>query len=193
MLGEIMLRRFSPGFLLRSQALALCLACLFAFVCSCGPKEPPLSPAAKKFKSEILSEIQASAPFLAKLAAQRNVEAMNKALAESFSKAGKTGRPLPSTIVVLDADGTFLTRYPVEETPVKQFSDYAAVQQVIKKKEIVSKVLYLADGSRIFAILAPLVSGDKLAGMAAFALRADDVQKHWQVSEEEFRVINFNI
>ena len=192
MLDELMLQRFFPKFSLRSPALALSLACLFAFVCSCGPQEPPLSLAAQQFKREILNDLKTASPLLAQLVVQRDVEAMNRALAERFSQAEKTGKVLPETVVILDADGTLMSRYPLEETPVKQFSDYQAVQQVIKKREIVARVLYLADDSRLFVIMTPLLSGNKLAGMMAFALRAADVQKQWQVSEEEFRVINFN-
>ena len=183
---------FFPGFTWRSQALAVSLACLLALVCSCGPKEPPLSPAAQKFKSEILHELKAVSAALVQPVVERNVDAMNKALAESFSNAEKTGKPLPAAMGVIDPNGFVLARYPTASGAGEQFSDYQVFKEVMKTKRIGKQVLYRADGSRHYVILVPLLSESNLVGFFATAFRAAELQDNWQVSGQEFMVIDFN-
>ena len=172
---------------------AICLAFLFLLNSGCGGKEPPLTKAAKTFKSKIQNELQIVTQALAQPVANRDMVAINKALTESFAQAEQAGEPLPFKVVVLDPLGTILTRYPVEDLPVKRFSDYRAVKQVISKKQTVSEILYFADGSQAYVILAPLLLKGNLAGMVAFALPADEVQDKWNVSTKEFQEINFNL
>jgi C4-dicarboxylate-specific signal transduction histidine kinase len=184
--------RFFPGFFLRPQALAVSLACLLAFVCSCGPKEPRLSPAAQKFKSEILNELKAVSAALMQPVVERNVDAMNKALAEGFLKAEKAGAPLPAAMAVIDPNGFVLARYPAANGSGEQFSDYQVFKEVMKTKRIGKQVLYRADGSRNYVILAPLLSESNLVGFFAIVFRAAELQDNWQVSGQEFMVIDFN-
>ena len=184
--------RYSLKFLSPPGFWAICLAFLFLVNGGCGEKEPPLSQAAKTFKSKIQDELKIVIPALAQPVANQDMVAINKALTESFAQAEKAGDPLPFRVVVLDPYGVLLTRYPVEDLPVERFSDYRAVKQVIRKKQIVSDVLYFADGSQVYVILAPLLSKGNLAGMVAFALPADEVQGQWNVSRKEFQEINFN-
>lgn len=185
-----MTSRFFASFLL-TPSRALCLAFLVLLNCGCGAKEPPLSQAVQTFKSKILKELKILTPALVPPAAKQNVEAMDKALADGFAQAEKAGEPLPFMVVVLDPHGFVLTRYPPNDVPIKQFSDYKGVKEVVKTRQIGSEVLYLADGSRIYVILAPLLADGTLVGMAGFALKADEVQEKWSVSEKEFRDINF--
>lgn len=187
----------TPRYLFKFLSLAgfgaICLASLFLLNSGCGKKEPPLTKAAKIFKSKIQDELKIVTPALAQPVANQDMVAINKALTESFAKADQAGEPLPFKVVVLDSLGVLLARYPVEDLPVKRFSDYRAVKQVIKKKQIVSEVLYFADGSQAYVILAPLLFKGNLAGMVGFALKGDEVQDQWNVSSKEFQDINFNL
>jgi hypothetical protein len=163
-----------------------------ALACGCGPKEPRLSPAAQKFKSEILPELKAVSAALMQPVGQRDVDAMNKALREGFLKAEKAGKPLPAGMGVLDPNGFILARYPAASGAGEQFSDYQVFKEVMKTKRIGKQVLYRADGSQHYVILAPLLSESNLVGFFAIVFRAAELQDKWQVSGQEFMVIDFN-
>lgn len=187
-----MLTRFFPGILRHHEVPAVCLALLFALQCGCGVKEPPLSPAAKTFKSKIQAELQMLTSALVQPVVKGDREAMHQALVAGLLKAEQAGGPVPSVAAILDPNGFVLLRYPPDDGPVKQFSDYRSVKEVAKTRQIAQEVLYLADGSQVFVVLAPLLSENNLVGMVALAFSAAEVQDKSQVSGEEFRAINFN-
>ncbi len=185
--------RLVPKVLFFSGLQAICLAFLILANTGCGPKEPPLSEAAQNFKSKILEELTILAPPLVQPAAKKDVKAMNKTLAAGFEKAKTSGGPLPFRVVVLDPKGFLLTYYPLEDKPASRFSDYRGVKEVIKTRRISSGVLYFADGSQAYLILAPLLSHGDLVGMMGFTLKADVVKEKWNVSGKDFQDINFNL
>lgn len=187
-----MLRRFSLRSFPHPRAWAFYLSCLLALFCSCGLKEPPLSPAAQKLKSEISKELKEASAALIQPLVGHNVEGANKVLAESFLRAEKTGAPLPAGMGVLDPAGFVLTRYPAVNGSGEQFSDYRVFKEVTQTKRIGKQVLYRADGSQDYVILAPLLSGRNLVGLFALLLRVGEVQDKWQVSSQELLVMDFN-
>lgn len=172
---------------------AACLTCLLLAGTGCGPGEPQLSEAAKNFKKEVLERFASLAPPMVQPAANRNVEAMTKVLAAGFEKAEKSGRPLPFRAVILDPQGFMLAYYPLDVRPAIRFSDYQGVKEVIKKRRISSGVLYFADGSQAYIVLAPLLLNENLVGMICLAIKADAAQEKWHLTRKDFQDINFNL
>jgi hypothetical protein len=185
--------RFFHKVLFSSGVRAVGLAFLILASMGCGPKEAPLSEAAQTFKSKILEEVNFLGPSLVQSVAKKDVKAINRALAASFERAEKSGAPLPFNVFILDVNGVILARHPLEDKPASRFSDYRGVKEVIKTKRISSGILYFADGSKAYLVLAPLLSQDKLVGMMALALKADEAEEKWNLSLEDFKDINFNL
>lgn len=189
---DLMLNHLSPGFFRHAPALGLGLACLLALFCSCGPQEPPLSPAAQKFKGAALTQLKAVSEALGQPLAEGKAEAMNRVLAASLRTAEREGAPVPATMGVLDGQGFVLARYPAADGSGEHFADYQVFKEVTRTRRIGKQTLYLADGSRQYVIAAPLLSQEKLAGLLVLVFRAGEVQDQWQVSGQEFMALDFN-
>ncbi|MBW1991301.1 MAG: hypothetical protein JRI59_04135 [Deltaproteobacteria bacterium] len=183
--------RFFTRFSLPLVLGAACLIGLALPLMGCG-KGPPHSQAVRTFRTQIQKELQRLVPALSEPVATQDKAAIDRALAQSFAQAEEAGRPPWFRVGVLDPLGTVLARYPDQELSGLRFSNYRAVKEVIRKKRVVSQVLYFADHSQAYIILAPLLSRGKLVGMVGILLNAAEVQAKWQVSPAEFRQLDFN-
>jgi hypothetical protein len=169
------------------------LAALFLFlICGCPATEPPLSPGAASFKKEVKECLtKVSAP-LVEPVARKNVAAINKILDQIEPETIKLCRMCPFTIGVLNAKGDTLTVHPQKPDAMGNFGDFEVVRQTLKTRKISTQRLFLQDGSEIYIICAPLLKEHEVVGILALALRSDEAQKRWSITEKEFLVLNFN-
>lgn len=167
------------------------LICLGVILGGCGSPEPRLSPAAQALKTEVLGEINYLTEQLVPPVANRDWEAVKPVLQASYENVTGEGKPVPWQIVVLDANGISRVRFPSELEGHFDFSNYKPAKTVFNKKKKVQAALYLK-GAKIFIVLAPLLQKDKVLGAVALAFSAGELQKTWQVSEEEFLSLDLN-
>jgi hypothetical protein len=167
----------------------LALALLFP---ACQAQEPPLSPAAASFKKEIQDCLDRLTAPLIEPVVKRDQTGMNEALKKTEPDAVKLCRMCPFRIAVLDPTGHALTVYPFKADAVADFSNYELVQKVMKTRVVCQKRFFLQDGSQIYIICSPLKRQDELVGILAVSLKADEAQKRWGLTEQEFLTIDFN-
>jgi hypothetical protein len=160
------------------QCCSVLVIVLCLFFSGCSSREPALSEAARSFKKEVLDTIKRLSPAFTDLLAQNNTGAVQAALDKI-------------EIVVLDRNGIKLAGGFRDDTEDMNFSSYDVAQEVLQQGKIASDVLY-QQGARICVIGAPLVRDGTTVGALVLAVLATDLKEQWQVTEKEFKEIDFN-
>ncbi len=158
----------------------------------CQAQEPPLSKAAANFKSEVKECIATVSGSLTGPVMKKDKPAINAALKKCEPQAVKLCRMCPFKIAVLDAHGDALAVYPPQENSAGNFSGYELVSRVMSSRKAAQKRFYLQNGSRLFIICTPLLKEEKVVGILAISLNADEAQQRWGITEPEFLSLDFN-
>ncbi len=182
---------FTREFRLKAHFWLLVIAA-FLF-CGCQAKPAPLSPAAATFKHEIQTCLANFSGALMEPVANKDMAAINAALAKVESPAVKLCSLCPFKIAVLNQSGESLAVYPPGvNNSVKNYSNYDLITKAINSKKIQQQRFFLQDGSELYIICAPLIREDKVIGLVAIAVNSEDAAKRWGLSEKEFLALNFN-
>ena len=158
----------------------------------CQAKEPTLSPAAVSFKKEIRNYLQRLSQGLTAPLAKGDLPAVNEVLDRVGPEAVKLCRMCPFHLGVLNKDGVTLTVHPYNVAALGNFSNYEVVVQTLKNQKINQQRFFLQDGSQIYIVCDPILKGDKLLGILALSLSAQEAKQRWGLTEKEFLAINFN-
>ncbi len=162
------------------------------FLLSCESKEPPLSPAAKSFKAEVGNALSMLSEALVEPVSLSDIPAINAALAKLMPESIKLCRACPFMIGILDKDGVALTIYPKSRDHPRYYSHYNIVVQALKKRDICQGRFYLQDGTKLFAICAPLVNKGQAVGILVLTTTYEEIKQRWDIPEQELFKINFN-
>jgi predicted small lipoprotein YifL len=157
----------------------------------CG-QAPPLSPQGQAFKNEVGNTIHQMQQSLANSVATGDVSAINKILQGYSASTAGLCIECPYKTAVLNREGILLTTFPDNEVVGRNFSSYRVVSVALQRERIAQSQAYLADGTKIYFISAPLIFQNKVAGVAVLALSHADLAKKWDLSEKEFLAIDFN-
>ena len=157
----------------------------------CG-QAPPLSPQGQAFKNEVGNMIHQMQQSLANPVATGDVPAINKVLQGFSASTAGLCIDCPYKTAVLNREGILLTTFPDNEVVGRNFSSYKIVSEALQKERIAQSQAYLADGTKIYFISAPLIFQNKVAGVAVLALSPADLDKKWHLTEKEFLAIDFN-
>jgi C4-dicarboxylate-specific signal transduction histidine kinase len=160
-------------------------------VTGCG-QAPPLSPQGQAFKKEVGNIIHQMQQSLADPVATGDVAAINEVLQGFSASTAGLCIDCPYKTAVLNREGILLTTFPDNEVVGRNFSSYRIVSVALQKERIAQSQAYLADGTKIYFISAPLIFQNKVAGVAVLALSPADLEKKWHLSEKEFLAIDFN-
>lgn len=156
-------------------------------------REPPLNPGIATFKQELKSCLDSLSITLIEPVASKDIAGITAALANVESPAVKLCRLCPFEIGVLNPVGEILAAYPVKGAgKAKDFSSYELVKKAISSKKIQQQGLFLADGSKLYLVCAPLIRKDVLIGLVAIAISSADAEKRWNLTEKEFLALDFN-
>ena len=159
----------------------------------CQAREAPLNPGIATFKQEIKGCIDSLAVTLMEPVARKDVAGIQAALEKVESPAVKLCRMCPFEIGVLNPSGETLASYPVKgDGKGKDFSNYELVKKAISSKKIQQQGLFLAGGSKLYLVCAPLIREDTLIGLVAIAVSSEDAAKRWDFEEKEFLAMDFN-
>ncbi len=162
-------------------------------VFGCQAQEAPLNPGIATFKQELKSCLDSLAVTLMEPVARKDVGAIKAALEKVESPAAKLCRLCPFEIGVLNPAGETLAAYPVKgEGKALNFSSYDLVKKAISSKKIQQQQLFLADGSKLYLVCAPLFRQNVLIGLVAIAVSSEEAQKRWGLKEKEFLALDFN-
>lgn len=168
------------------------LILLLGFSYGCQTKEPPLSPAAARFKQEVKECIgSVTKPLIGPLS-KRDAAGIHAALKKTEPENLKLCVRCPFRMGVMDVDGTSLALYPPRKNANLDFYKYEVVQQALKDRKIAQQRLYLQDGSSLYVICVPLLKDYQVMGILAIALSASEAKNKWGLTEEEFMAIDFN-
>ncbi|MGA9753520.1 MAG: hypothetical protein WBV23_00100 [Desulfobaccales bacterium] len=171
--------------------LWLTLVCAALLFWGCQAQEAPLSPAAATFKKEIKTCINTLAAPLLEPVANKDVAKIAGALEKVEPQTVKLCRMCPFQIGILNATGETLAVHPPTKEN-KNFSNYDLVIKAINSKKIQQQRLFLQDGAQLYLICAPLIRQDKVIGLMAIAISADEAEKRWGLTEKDFLALNFN-
>ena len=185
-------RRYLKKFPQFSRLWLVLLILLLGFSVGCQKKEPPLSPAATRFKREVKECIhKVTKPLIGPLA-KGDSPGIHAALKKSEPENLKLCISCPFRMGVMDMYGNSLALYPPRKNTTLDFYRYEVVQQALRDHKIGQQRLYLQDGSRLYVICVPILKNDKVLGLLAIALSAADAKNKWGLTEKEFMAIDFN-
>jgi C4-dicarboxylate-specific signal transduction histidine kinase len=158
----------------------------------CGVETAPPSPEARALKKDVSEIIQQMQQSLAALVVKQDIAGINAVLKNLSQKTACICINCPYKIAVLNKEGTLLTTFPKNEVVGRNFSSYKIISEPIQKQRITQAKAYLADGTKIYFISAPLLNDGKVAGVVVLALTPQDLEKKWQLTEKQFLNLNFN-
>jgi hypothetical protein len=158
---------------------------------SCG-QAPPLSPQGLAFKKEVGNMIHRMQQSLANPVATGDVPVIKKILQGFSAGTADLCIDCPYKTAVLNREGILLTTFPDNEVVGRNFSSYRIVSVALQKERIAQSQAYLADGTKIYFISAPLIFQNEVTGVAVLALSPADLEKKWHLNEKEFLAIDFN-
>ncbi|MDD2901020.1 MAG: hypothetical protein PHU44_01125 [Syntrophales bacterium] len=168
--------------------LILLLGCSYG----CQTKEPPLSPAAARFKQEVKECIDLVTKALLGPLAKGDAAGIHAALKKTEPENLKLCVRCPFRMGVMDVHGNSLAIYPPKKNTNLDFYRYEVVQQVLKDRKIAQQRLYLQDGSGLYVICVPLLKNNEVLGILAIALSASEARNKWGLTEKEFLALDFN-
>lgn len=160
-------------------------------LCGCQAKEAPRSPAAATFKKEVKSCLDSLVAPLLEPVFRKDVGEIMATLDKAEPQAVKLCRMCPFQIGVLNQYGETITVHPPTGKS-NDFSNYDMVIKVINTKKIQQQRFFLQNGSELYIIGAPLIREDKLIGLTAIAISADEAEKRWGLTAKEFLALDFN-
>lgn len=176
-----------------SRLWPVLLASTVFLLLGCQAREAPLSPGAANFKQEIKSCLVNLSGSLLEPVAKRDLPAIKAALEKIESPAVKLCRLCPFEIGVTDQSGETLMAYPPKgDGKGKNYSNYDVVIKTIRSKKIQQQRFFLADGSELYLVCAPLMREDTLIGLVAIAVSSKDAEQRWGLKEKEFLALDFN-
>jgi hypothetical protein len=158
----------------------------------CQAQEPPLSPAAALFKKEIKECLNRLATALIQPVAAGNPAAILAALDKVEPETIKLCRMCPFITAVLNQQGDILATHPPRPHTTRNFADYNLVIKTISSKQIQQQRFYLQNGQQLYISSAPLLQEDRVMGIIAIAISAQEAKNRWDVSEKEFMALDFN-
>jgi C4-dicarboxylate-specific signal transduction histidine kinase len=161
-------------------------------VIGCGVETTPPSPEAQALKKDVGGIIQQMQQALAGLVDRKDIAGIDAVLDNLSQKTTGICINCPYKIAVLNKEGTLLTTFPNNEVVGRNFSLYKIVSDPIQKRRITQAKAYLADGTKIYFISAPLLDDGKVAGVVGLALSPQDLEKKWQLTEKQFLNLDFN-
>ena len=182
-------QRKGPRF--RAGLALISLLAAVAFL-GCQSQEPPLRPGAAQFKKEVQDCIATLETALIEPLSKRDIPAINETLKKVEPEAIKLCRMCPFRIGVLNQEGYTLTVYPPKEDAIGNFSNYEVVIQALKSRRTATQRFFLQDGSQIYLICVPILQEDRVLGILALAVSAEEAKKRWDMTAQEFLVIDFN-
>jgi hypothetical protein len=180
---------------LRNAIYGLFLFVLFCW--GCTSQEPPLSQGALRLKHDFRDVVSLLIPPLVEPASRDDAYAVSTAIDRLFSDAEKRGKPIKFVVVVLDKNGVSLaTRLPEANKTVnsrrENYRNYTAVLETLKEQRASSARLYLQNGSHLFVICSPLLTGGRVVGVLVVGLTTEEISKSYGITEKEFLRIDFN-
>ena len=168
------------------------LILLLGFSYGCQTKEPPLSPAAARFKQEVKECISLVVKPLIGPLSKRDAAGIHTALKKTEPENLKLCVRCPFRMGVMDMEGNSLALYPPKKNANLDFYRYEVVQQALKTRKIAQQRLYLQDGAGLYVICVPLLKDDQVLGILAIALSASEAKNKWGLTEKEFMAMDFN-
>jgi hypothetical protein len=166
--------------------LLLVCAVLLLFAC----QSQPLSPAAS-FKKDVKSILDKLCTALTEPVSKGNVPGIETVLSEIEPHIVELCRRCPFQVGVLNQHGVILAVHP-STGKSSNFSSYDLVIKTINSKQIQQQKFFLQDGPELYLICAPILRQDKVIGLTAIAISAEEAKAKWGLTEKDFMALNFN-
>jgi hypothetical protein len=157
----------------------------------CRASHPPISPAAANFKKEVKNCLTTLSASLVEPVSKKDLNGIQAELNAVGPQAVKLCRMCPFNIGVLNRYGETLAVHPPQDHS-RNFSSYDLITKTINSKKIQQQRFFLQDGSQLYIICAPIMRNDKVIGLTAIAISAEEAKQRWGLTEKEFLSINFN-
>jgi hypothetical protein len=166
--------------------LVLVCAVLLLFAC----QSQPLSPA-DSFKKDVKSILDKLCTALVEPVFKGDVPGIETVLSKIEPHIVELCRRCPFQVGVLNQNGVILAVHP-STGKNSNFSSYDLVIKTINSKQIQQQKFFLQDSPELYIICAPILRQDKLIGLTAIAISAEEAKSKWGLSEKEFMALNFN-
>jgi hypothetical protein len=185
----VLRRRTAQGLVV----IAVAVACAALFT-GCRPEAPALSQEAREFKQSMEASLAELSELFRGPVGKGDEEAVNGIIEKIFDDAGREGRRLPfSGVVILDRQGVTLAgKYTARPFEAEDYSSFRHVIGALKRRKVETATLYFQDGTRMYALCSPLVGEREVVGVLVLGLPEAVAQGEWGLTEKEFLAIDFN-
>jgi len=164
----------------------LLLVCAVLLLFACQAKQPATS-----FKQDVKSILDKLCTALVEPVFKGNVPGIETVLSEIEPHIVELCRRCPFQVGVLNQHGEMLAVHPPAGRS-NNFSSYDLVIKTINSKQIQQQKFFLQDGLELYIICAPILRQDKVIGLTAIAISAEEAKSKWGLTEKEFMALNFN-
>jgi hypothetical protein len=174
-------------------AIAMVVVCSALFS-GCRAETPTLSEQAREFEKSMRSSLAELSELFREPVADGDEAAVTGIIEKIFANAEREGRRLPfSGIVILDRQGvTVAGKYTKRPFTADDYSNFSHVIAALKRRKVETATLYFQDGTRMYALCAPLMAERKAVGVLVLGLPEAEAQREWGLTEKEFLAIDFN-
>ncbi len=145
-----------------------------------------MSPKAAAFAKDVQAVINRVAPPLSEPVAQKDKEAVQKALQKAFTVCAGACEGLFYNVLILDQLGVLTAVYPPAEVKSLQFANYNAVKKAFAEKKPNQAILYQPDGKPIDIVFVPLISQGQAVGILALGFEGNLVRDKRGLDTQEF-------
>lgn len=160
----------------------------------CRGERIELSPAAKAFKKDVGDIVEEVSELFLDYLLKDDRTAIRVLLEKYCAGLTKRDRPVNCGIAILDKNCVTLAgQYPEKAVETLDFSDYELVKKAFRDRRVVQGKLFLQDGTKLYAIVAPICRSETVYGLVGLAFGSQKLAELWGISEADFMTVDFNI
>ncbi|MEJ2070502.1 MAG: hypothetical protein P8X65_09205 [Syntrophobacterales bacterium] len=176
---------------MRIKPRAFLLLCVVLFLGGCQTEKPLLSKEAQALKKEMLQEMDKIIKSLVEPVSKKDWKDIRPILQTFYEEMKQEGKLVPKRIMVMDQNGISRSIYPPIRKARWNFSSYNHIKEAYDNKMNVVFEGFMR-GGKLYGFFAPILQNGKIIGGISMGYSAKEIEEKWNISENEFLIINFN-
>lgn len=187
----------------RALPLGLGMLCILSllslFACSGG--DDAKDSKAQQFKKMVMADMDRAEKLLPSPYDEANRPGLEQGLDKLFKDAAAEGKPITYAVALITDQGRVVSmRAPMPDKPggmMKErggldYSRYDKVRQITEQRKAGAFVFYGPDVGKIYTVCRPAKGSGPRVGGLCVAFTAEQVEKKFGLTQEQFEALDFN-